>query len=148
MQNLQVLAAIYLNSQSREELDIALERFGLSFEELQKVAYKEGFKPGPAVLAYDPEPGPVKFADEDYIKNANKAAVRQKQQMLQVATVLIGEELRDMDALRRVQVLEKLASVQDKLTRLEFHIHGIIGSDSVPPSPIVIDLSEGNESKA
>jgi len=127
--DLKELELVYRNAETQEELDLALQFHGMSSSELYRLASDRGWETSPIAaknLAAQVDALPnAAPADEKFIEESNKAAIRRLHSMLECSLTRFHSEYREMSIGAIVDCLDKFSKVRERLTKLELPLYGL-----------------------
>lgn len=150
MVDLKILELIYRNSETEDEISLALEKHNISMDELVDIAMEQGWDTNPIAiknaasgLSGDSILVP---ADSLHIENSNKASVRRLHRILEYAITKFQLEMVNMTTPAIISGLDTISKVREKLTKLEYPLYGLSTMEPVtPPNPIHIFLDNKEE---
>lgn len=151
MTDFKALELIYRNSETREEMEIALEMHGISMEQLVDTAMERGWESSPIAIKNiasdlsDENITTASAADSDFIENANKASVRRLQRIFEHTVTKFQIEMVNMSTIAVIESLETLVKTREKLTKVEFPMYGLSTVEPpAPVNPIMVVLQNGD----
>lgn len=154
--DLQALELIYRNSETKEEMDIALGMHGVVYEELLDMAMSRGWVSSPSTIKNlascieiesSSSEDEKKEADADHIEKSSKAAIRRLHQICEHAVTRFQVEMASvenrMSLPAMIDNLSNLVKIREKLTKLEYPMYGLSTIEpQVPVNPISVFLTD------
>ncbi len=151
----QALELIYRNSETREEMDLALGIHGVSYEELLDMAMSRGWVSSPSTIknlascieVEASKEDDKKEADSDYIEKSSKASIRRLHQICEHVVTRFQVEMASLENQMTLPAvidnLSNLVKIREKLTKLEYPMYGLSTIEpQVPVNPIHVFLTD------